>query len=73
MVDGIVSSPYRRAIDTIAPFVAASAREIALDERLREREGTFLAAIADHIAAAEACFTDHSLCLEGSETGFETQ
>jgi 2,3-bisphosphoglycerate-dependent phosphoglycerate mutase len=72
-IDGIVSSPYRRAIDTIAPFAAASALEIALDERLRERGGLFLAAATDHIAAAEACFADHSLRLDGAETGFETQ
>ena len=72
-IDGIVSSPYRRTIETIAPFAAASALEIALDERLREREAPFLAANADHIAAAEACFTDHALRLEGAETGFEAQ
>ena len=72
-IDGIVSSPYRRAIDTIAPFAAASGLEIALDERLREREAPFLAAAEDHIAAARACFADHSLRLEGAETGFEAQ
>ncbi len=71
--DAIVSSPYRRAVDTIAPFAAGSALEIALDDRLREREGPFRAAAAEHIAAAEACFADHSLRLEDGETGFETQ
>ena len=68
-IDGIVSSPYRRAIDTISPLASALELEIELDERLREREAPFLAAAADHIAAAEACFADHLLRLEGAETG----
>jgi 2,3-bisphosphoglycerate-dependent phosphoglycerate mutase len=72
-VDAIVSSPYQRAIDTIEPFATMSALDIALDERLREREAPFLAATADHIAAAEACFADYSLRLERAETGFEAQ
>ena len=72
-IDRIVSSPYRRAVDTIAPFAAASALEISLDGRLRERDTPFLPADADHVAAVEACFADHSLRLEGSETGFEAQ
>ena len=72
-IDAIVSSPYRRAIDTIAPFAAASGLDIELNDRLHEREAPFPAAAVDHIAAAEACFEDHSLRIEGAETGFETQ
>ena len=72
-IDAIVSSPFRRAIDTIAPFAAASGFDIELDYRLHEREAPFLAATEDHIASAEACFADHSLRLDGAETGFETQ
>jgi 2,3-bisphosphoglycerate-dependent phosphoglycerate mutase len=72
-VDAIISSPYRRTLDTIAPFAAASGLVVTLDERLREREAPFLSAAADHIAAAEACFADHLLRFEGSETGREAQ
>ena len=72
-VDCIISSPYRRAIDTITPFADASSLEIGLDDRLRERKGPFLPDARDHIATTEACFADHSLRLAGAETGFEAQ
>lgn len=72
-VDGIISSPYRRTIDTIAPFATAAALVITLDDRLREREAPFRPVAAEHIAAAEACFADHSLRLDSEETGFEAQ
>ncbi len=71
--DAIVSSPYRRAVDTIAPFAAVAGLNIGLDERLRERKGPFLPEAADHIAAAEACFADHELRLQAAETGREAQ
>jgi 2,3-bisphosphoglycerate-dependent phosphoglycerate mutase len=36
-VDHVVSSPYRRAVDSIAPFAAASGLPLNLDPRLHER------------------------------------
>ena len=72
-IDAIISSPYQRTIDTIAPFAAESGLHINFDPRLREREAPFLPAGADHIAAAETCFADHTLRVNGAETGLEAQ
>ena len=72
-IDAIISSPYRRTVETISPYAALAGHEVVLDERLREREAPFQPVGADHVAAAEACFSDHSLRLEGSESGFDAQ
>ena len=72
-VDWIRSSPYQRAIDTIAPFATARGLEIGEDVRLQERSAPFVASTSEHFAATEAAFADPTQRLGQSETALEAQ
>jgi 2,3-bisphosphoglycerate-dependent phosphoglycerate mutase len=72
-VDWIRSSPYQRAIDTIAPFATARGLEIGEDVRLQERSHPYYATPSEHIAATEAAFADPSQRIGQSETALEAQ
>jgi 2,3-bisphosphoglycerate-dependent phosphoglycerate mutase len=65
--DAVVSSPYRRAIDTIAPFATCRGLDIAIDERLAERrlEGVPSPHWLDHVRRS---FDNESYRAPGGET-----
>ncbi|PTM59934.1 histidine phosphatase family protein [Desmospora activa] len=68
--DQVVTSPYRRAIDTIAPFVEQSGASLVVDDRLRER---VLSAQprTDWLQWLQASFADFDLSLTGGESNRE--
>lgn len=63
----IVSSPYRRAVQTLVPFSTRSGIAIELDARLIEHRlsGVELADWRQHLRTS---FTDLDMCLEGGES-----
>jgi 2,3-bisphosphoglycerate-dependent phosphoglycerate mutase len=66
-VTRIVSSPYRRAVQTVEPFSAQSGLAIELDARLGEHRlsGLELADWGEHLRAS---FDDLDRCLNGGES-----
>jgi 2,3-bisphosphoglycerate-dependent phosphoglycerate mutase len=67
-IDRIVSSPYRRARETIAPLAARLGIDIELDPRLRERE--LSPAPIEHWRDVVArSFIDPDFCVPGGESG----
>jgi 2,3-bisphosphoglycerate-dependent phosphoglycerate mutase len=69
-VDAIVSSPYPKARETIAPFAARSGLAVRLDGRLAERR---LSAepIASWREVVRESFVDLDHCAPGGESGRE--
>jgi 2,3-bisphosphoglycerate-dependent phosphoglycerate mutase len=70
-IDALVTSPYRLARETIAPFAAAAGLDVAVDGRLAERR---MSAEPDpewreHVQRA---FVDPDHQLPGGESGRET-
>ena len=66
-VDKIISSPYKRAIQSIAPFADRNALTIEIDDRLRERSlGS--PGSADWRKALEATFDDLDLMFADGES-----
>ncbi|MFP3357184.1 histidine phosphatase family protein [Planococcus sp. SIMBA_143] len=66
-IERIVSSPYTRAVQSIAPLAEALAVEIETDERLKERvlsSGN----LPDWFEHLKNTFDDHELVLEGGES-----
>ncbi|MEZ0482312.1 histidine phosphatase family protein [Planococcus sp. SSTMD024] len=66
-IERIVSSPYTRAVQSIAPLAEALAVEIETDERLKERvlsSGN----LTDWFERLKSTFDDHDLVLEGGES-----
>jgi 2,3-bisphosphoglycerate-dependent phosphoglycerate mutase len=72
-VDRIVSSPFQRAIDTIAPFAVAAGLEVEVDERMAERNlgGGSYETVAELHEAVRAAMDDRELRHPGGETGLE--
>jgi 2,3-bisphosphoglycerate-dependent phosphoglycerate mutase len=65
-IDRIVSSPFRRARDSIAPLAQHLRVDVEIDNRLAERVlGTGL---VDWRAALRTTFDDPDLCFEGGES-----
>ena len=71
-VDRFVSSPYRRAIDTIAPIAAARGAPIAIETDLRERALTSGHA-ENWDAMLRASWADFALAHPGGESGLACQ
>lgn len=67
--DALFSSPYRRAVGTIAPYGAAAGMDIATDDRLKERllkpVGVVMPDWKDHIKRS---FEDRGYRLAGGES-----
>jgi 2,3-bisphosphoglycerate-dependent phosphoglycerate mutase len=70
-VDALVSSPFRRARDTIAPFASARRLPVAIDSRLAERRMS-ADPDADWRATLRRSFADPDHRLPGAESARET-
>lgn len=71
-VDHVVASPYRRAIDTVAPVARAAGRGVHVEHDLHERiltEGYS----DDWAGLIRASWDDWSLAHPGGESGFDCQ
>jgi 2,3-bisphosphoglycerate-dependent phosphoglycerate mutase len=66
-IQRIVSSPFRRAIQSIAPLAERLVLPVATDERLAERVLS-AAELPNWLAALEATFDDLDRCFEGGES-----
>jgi 2,3-bisphosphoglycerate-dependent phosphoglycerate mutase len=66
-IERIVSSPYVRAKDSVAPLVGRLKLSVEFDERLIERV-LCAASITDWQQHLEASFRDLDFCLEGGES-----
>ena len=64
----VISSPYRRAVQSIEPFAAQAGLTIETDERLRERVLSPVP-VDDRMGLIRRTFEDHDFCVEGGETG----
>jgi len=71
-LDRFVSSPYRRAIDTIAPIATARGGTVAIEPDLRERALT-TAHADDWEGLLRASWADFSLAHPGGESGLACQ
>jgi 2,3-bisphosphoglycerate-dependent phosphoglycerate mutase len=67
-IDRIVSSPYRRARETIAPLAAQLGLEVELDARIRERELS-PAPIDNWREVVARSFVDLDFHVRGGESG----
>lgn len=67
-VDAVYSSPYRRAVSTVAPLAALLGVQIQIDARLRERESHTFEALEDFHAHIRRCIADPSTKRDGEET-----
>ena len=70
-IDAIVSSPYRRARDTIAPFAGATGLAVSIDPRLAERRMSE-EPDADWRETLRRSFDDPEHRLPGAESARET-
>lgn len=71
-IERIVSSPYRRAVQSIEPFARQSGLTLETDERVRER--TLTTEMADDwMTMIRAAFNDINLRYPGGETGVEVR
>jgi len=71
-LDRFVSSPFRRAIDTIAPVAAARGAPVAIEADLRERTLT-MGHAENWDALLRASWADFSLAHPGGESGLACQ
>lgn len=63
----IISSPFRRAVESARPLADALSLPIEIDDRLAERRLGHVEG-GDWIAALKRSFVDHSACLDGGES-----
>lgn len=69
-VDLVVSSPYRRARETAAPFAAAAGVPVEIEPRLAERRLSG-EPLDDWLDVIRASFDDHDLAAPGGESARE--
>lgn len=67
----IISSPYKRAIETILPYAEKRGLEVEKDERLGERVLSSNYNLPNWLEILEKSFQDLSLSLEGGESSQE--
>ena len=68
----IVSSPFKRAIDSAVPLAKMLVLPIEIDERLAERQ-LGLVENGDWLSALHLSFRDPNLCLPGGESSLVAQ
>ncbi len=66
------SSPYRRAVDTVAPFAAAAGLDVRLAPGLRERK-LVPRHVVDFFETAERAWRDFRFALPGCESSADCQ
>jgi len=66
-IDVIVSSPFKRAIDTVTPLADHLGKEVIIDQRLSERVLTS-EQLEDWKERLKESFDNFHLCLEGGES-----
>lgn len=71
-VTRIVSSPFRRAVDSARPLAETLGLEIEVDPRLAERQ-LGLVENGDWRAALRESFDNHNLCLQDGESSLFAQ
>jgi 2,3-bisphosphoglycerate-dependent phosphoglycerate mutase len=64
-IDVVVSSPYRRAVGTVAPLAEAIGTEVVTEDGFRERE---LPHVDDFEATAERLWENPAASVEGGES-----
>lgn len=69
-VDYIVSSPFKRAVQSIKPYAEKRGIEVAVDNRLSERVLSPVP-LSDWLEKLEAAFYDLDMRYEGGESGNE--
>lgn len=72
-IDYVVSSPYRRAIDSILPFANKRSLTLQSDIRLRERELGVFPSELNWQDALEQTFDRIDLCFRGGESSAQAQ
>jgi 2,3-bisphosphoglycerate-dependent phosphoglycerate mutase len=68
----VISSPFRRAVDSARPLAETLGLEIEVDPRLAERQ-LGLVENGDWRAALRESFDDHNLCLPDGESSLSAQ
>lgn len=66
-IEKIISSPYKRAVDTITPLAKANRIEIKIDDRLSERVLS-TRNLPDWQEKLKQSFTDLDMVMEGGES-----
>lgn len=71
----IYSSPYQRALDTLAPFARSAGIDCDVDADLRERKvaASALPSPEAHVAAVRRCWEDFDHRFPGGESNRECQ
>lgn len=74
-IEQVYSSPYQRAVDTVAPFALGAGFACELDSELRERRlaDAPLPSPVAHVAAVRSCWEDFDHRLPGGESNRECQ
>jgi 2,3-bisphosphoglycerate-dependent phosphoglycerate mutase len=72
-IERVVSSPFRRALDTIAPFAEVAGINVDVDARLAERRlaGSFYESRKQWLEAVRASLADLEVRFDGGESGRE--
>jgi len=72
-IDVVLSSPYKRAVDTISGFANSIGAKIELDENFREREKGYIDSDFSYMEYARKQWSDFSYKLTDGESLAETQ
>ncbi len=67
-IDAAYSSPYARAVATIAPAAATCGLQIQIDARLRERDAVFFDNVDAWMAHTRRAIAEPSYKIEGEES-----
>lgn len=71
-LDIVMSSPYKRAIETVAGAAKEIGVDVLLDERFRERT-VAEQPVDDHTTAMDKLWTDWDFAFEGGESNLKAQ
>lgn len=71
-IEVIISSPYRRAVQTVEPLAQQLALPVSLNEAFRERH-ICQHPVDDFFEAMQRLWSDYSFAFEGGESNFVAQ
>lgn len=72
-IDKVFSSPFRRAIDTVAPYCRSTNTSILIEDDLRERKLKEENMVDDWKILIEKAWQDFGFALPNCESGFSCQ